>query len=77
MQYSNYIPKDTTQNQQLGASFYYQQPICFFLMHFLANTKQPKGNTIASLSKKIGYISDNTFFVTDKKHCGISPHKNR
>ena len=43
----------------------------------LIKAKYLRTNTIESLSKKIGYISYNTFFVAYKKQCGISPNKNR
>ena len=43
----------------------------------LIKEKYLRTNTIESLSKKIGYISYNTFFVAYKKQCGISPNKNR
>ena len=42
----------------------------------LIKEKYLRTNTIESLSKKIGYISYNTFFVAYKKQCGISPNKN-
>ena len=41
----------------------------------LIKEKYLKKNTLDSLSKKVGFISYNTFFISFKKQCGISPNK--
>jgi YesN/AraC family two-component response regulator len=41
----------------------------------LIKEKYLRTNTLESLSKKIGFISYNTFFISFKKQCGISPNK--
>jgi len=41
----------------------------------LIKEKYLRTNTLETLSKKVGFISYNTFFISFKKQCGISPNK--